>query len=192
MIICEEKKFVFIRNPKTATRSITEILQSLFSVYCDPYHHAWNIPDDYADYFTFLFTRNPFSRTVSAWLHVCDDYRTMNRPTLTLAEFLEGGMFCVRNNRAELDNYFLQSHLLDWIRRDTKVEDIHVCRYERLEQDFHRLPFIVGRHTLPKIGKSNNGWQKFYTPALRDLAAKVLEEDFERLGYRTDFNIKLC
>jgi len=187
MIVCHEPKFAFIRNPKTASRSVTKILQDNFTVWDCSDYHGWILPEACQDYFTFMFVRNPFSRTVSAWLHVCEDRIRVGRASSpSLAQFVDYGGFGLHNAR----NYFKQSDLLKWIEADTKSK-VTILKYENLAEEIRNLPFMPEGIELPHIGNSGKDWMSFYTPEIEERVRQALAEDFETFGYHDRISISM-
>lgn len=184
MIVCHNPKFVFIRNPKTASRSIVESLKSQFQIWECSEHHEWRIPEPYAGFYAFLFVRNPFSRCVSAWNHVCKDRIVHNNhEPLSFKRFLEIGVF----KTASLDlNFFKQTEMVSQIRGKIKI-----LKYESLHKEINSLPFMNKKVEVPHIGKSEGDWITVYDRTTERMVAELLAEDFENFGYPRALNIKL-
>jgi len=70
MIICEDKKFVFIRNPRVASRSIGINLIKNFNCHEIYPVHRVSIPDQYKNFNIYMFIRNPIERALSFFLSV--------------------------------------------------------------------------------------------------------------------------
>lgn len=68
MIVCEEKQWVFIRNPRTASRSIAKFLFSNFRCTETLPVHRVSIPPQYLEFDAYTVIRNPIERAISFWL----------------------------------------------------------------------------------------------------------------------------
>lgn len=202
MLICKSHRFVFIRNPKTASRSLTEIFENNFDVIENSTYHSWYVPEEYSDYFVFMFVRNPYSRTVSAWQHVCRDTKKVGGKHIpTFAEFVDfkGMNLKLEKEPAEHHvkkrrrNFFFQAWMMDWVLNETKVNRLNIFKYENLEEDFHRLPFIKKRYDIPRVGVMVDDWMQFYTSQkIKKMVYDNLKIDFERFGYYQGSLVKLC
>lgn len=202
MLVCKSHKFVFVRNPKTASRSLTQVLKDNFDVIEFSTYHDWRVPDEYADYFVFMFVRNPYSRTVSAWQHVCRDTGRVGKRVPTFPEFVDfkgmnlnlgyekrNDQFVERKKR----NFFAQSSMIDWVLEDSKVKHVNLFKYENLYEDFHRLPFIDKEHDIPKVGVKVSDWMQYYTShKIKKMVSDNLAADFDRFGYYRGLLIPLC
>jgi len=68
MIVCEKMRWVFVRNPRTASRSVSALLLSKFE--CKellPIHRV-SVPEEYGDFVRQIVLRNPIERAASIWL----------------------------------------------------------------------------------------------------------------------------
>ncbi len=176
MLVSDTDKFVFLRNPKTATRSLTLYLQEHHETKDIGELHGLAVPDEYADYCVFMFIRNPFSRAVSAWQHVCRWSETQP----TFPEFLQRQRFPVLGTPVDC---FHQTGLVDWVLQNTAVKDVRLLRFEDLESELATLPFIEPNPCVPEVGKFITDWKSYYTAEIEALGAYYLEKDIEDLGY---------
>jgi len=122
-------------------------------------------------YFKFCFVRNPWDRTVSMFHW---ENRGKERPR-TWEEFLEWGEF-----RPDFGLYSLGGKLaMDF-----------VGRYESLQDDLTRALQMTGltdQIELPRakgdFRKDPRDYRDYYTPAQRDVIAKVFAPEIEMFGY---------
>lgn len=200
MLVCDEHKFVFLRNPKTASRSITRALSKKFQCRRVGLYHSWKIPKEFLGHFVFATVRDPYTRSVSAWQHwlrtgktspnVAFDWSLIEsplwRPDRPDRDFdFERFSKVIFNTRLsdypQGAHWKLQSEILDQI--DTEV---HLLKYENLEADLNSLPFIDNIN-LPRIGvyaTKYGDWQQYYTPEVETRIYETLKPDFERFGYK--------
>ena len=183
MLVCDEHKFVFLRNPKTASRSISQTLKQNFNV-CEigPYH-SQNIPKKYLNYYIFFAVRNPYTRMISAWQHICN-VRNLSPEKFTFDKAFEINSIMTRHftERKELvDSWWSQSYVIDKLKAN-------VIFYENLENDFNNLYFVNKKITLPCLGKQNYGdWNKYYSLEEEIKIRRCFKKDFNTLYYDTPF-----
>ena len=175
MLICDEHKFIFLRNPKTASRSVTKALKDNFTTRNVGNYHSWKISKELTGYFVFTTVRNPYERTISGWQHWVG-----NGKNFTLKEFLD---IVVRSTKEKKWpnglEWKVQAEMFDNIKRK-----VHFLRYETLEEDLNFLPFVDKQIVLPQIGIQNYGdWKDHYSLDLEIRIYKLLQKDFERFGY---------
>lgn len=164
MIICDDKKWILVRNPKTGSRSLTNFLLETLPCREHDTYHSLAVPRP--DYKIYIVIRNPLSRAVSAWNHV----KLTNE--MSLHDYLMRKKFWPLT---ESNNYFSQCEIMDKL--DGQVE---IIRYEELKQ---RVSEIFGQGQMSKIGQSRSDWVSSYTPSTLKLALEVFEPEFERFGY---------
>ena len=185
MLICDEHKFVFLRNPKTASRSLTKILNQNFNTREIGPYHGQNIPEKYLDYYIFFTVRNPYTRMISTWQHICHQ-RNWSPEEFTFDKTLKIQSIITRHLSEEkepVESWWLQSSVMD------KFE-ANVITYENIENDFNNLDFISEKIVLPEIGKQNYGnWKKYYTPEIENKIYKYFRKDFDRFDYKRELNI---
>lgn len=135
-----------------------------------------------AQMFTFTLVRNPWDRVVS-YYHWLRDQR-FDHPAVALARAVPFDAF--------LGDPGTQASLRHWpaARYMRDVGGVERCRayirLEHFEADAAPLFAHLGfRLTLPQENRSvrAEGYQAYYTDALRDLVAEVCAEDIARFGY---------
>jgi hypothetical protein len=180
MLICDEYKWIFLRNPKTASRSVSYALENIFVTRRYPPFHNWIIPKELKEYFVFTTVRNPYARAISSWQAWIKKGLVKfgkSKYSLNFEKFFE-----------DLNSGKINGRNYDWRRQVgviDKIEEVHILRYESLEKDFNDLPFIDQQIVLPQIGIQNyDDWQGYYTPDLEAKVYEFLKNDFERFGYK--------
>jgi len=194
MLVCDEHKFVFLRNPKTASRSVSAALSEKFDVRQVGIYHDWKIPEELTGYFVFAVVRNPYVRAVSGWRHWSKRPETNDFSLVWMGDSYEA----TSNSRLAFGKWtqkFIQP--IDKIifpkgrhwKRQTEIldkigSDVHLIRYENLEEDLNSLSFI-DNIVLPSIGVQDYGdWRTHYTPEIEARVYQACKEDFVRLGYK--------
>ena len=178
MLVCDEHKFVFLRNPKTASRSVSEALSKEFNVRQVGIYHDWQIPEEFVGHFVFTVVRNPYVRAVSGWMHWAGAYKggkiTFDEWTKRLIKPVGKENIIFPKGR----HWKRQTQILDQI-----SSDVHLIYYENLAEGLNSLPF-VDNIVLPYVGVQNYGdWKTYYTPQIEARVYQACEEDFNRLGY---------
>ena len=189
MIISHEEKFVFIRNPKTASRSITEFLKNKYRVFdCNDYHH-WVVPQSCKNYCIFVFVRNPFSRCVSAYNHVTSDRNKIGRRFLSFEDFVYNKYFDIKVKHSKVLNLFSQAQFINMIKQDSNIENIKICKYENLRTELYNLNFI-NVNDIAHIGMSDakNSWITMFDSKLEKHFVESIPQDFENFGYSKNIN----
>jgi hypothetical protein len=174
MLVCDEHKFVFLRNPKTASRSVTKALAEKFDCRTVGIYHDWKIPEELTGHFIFTVVRNPYVRAVSGWKHWSRGQGVdFNEWTQRFVRPLNKVIF------PKGKHWKRQTEILDKI-----SSDVHLIRYENLEEDLNSLSFI-DNIVLPSIGVQDYGdWRTHYTPEIEARVYRACREDFYRLGYK--------
>jgi hypothetical protein len=175
MLVCEKEKWIFVRNPKTASRSLNDFLKNKYE--CTEYalYHSVDIPEIYKDYKIYYVVRNPFTRAVSAWKHVILDRKiAKNNTPFTFKDFLNRKKFTPKDGDCD---FFLQSTAYNRI----KNYNVILLRYENLKKDVYNF---FGKGDLPFIGKTQGDkWIDTYDEETYNLAIDSLNEDFKEFNY---------
>lgn len=151
MIISHRHRFVYLGPPKTASTTLHHWLSQ--PAFCD---HRWEplpdsqhssvLPTGVEHYFKFASIRDPFDRCVSLWRH--SQSRTSlaagDAPEMTFSQFVFDWQ--------DSASYFYrcsQRQLLGSVQLDA------IVRFEHLEQDLFRLPFIAAAQNLEPLPMKN-------------------------------------
>lgn len=196
MIVDSERKFIFVRHQKTASSSIVHNLNlkinSPYKTHAQLNKHVRNstgksydghhvplyelrnvYPDVYTtrhEYFKFGFTRNPWSRLVSAW-------RFAYVPK--------------RHGNISFDRFIRGDHD-DWT--GVGMNTLEFCdgcdfigRVETIQQDFDTVCDKIGipRMKVSHTNKSkHNHYTKYYGDETREIVAERYARDIEHFGYK--------
>ena len=184
--VCHEKKFIWYRVAKVATRTIydvfdkadLELINKRVSFYSNP---ASRCPD----YFKFAFVRNPWDRLVSCWkdkvvsynyFGFSDSERSKMKSFENFVAFLGG----VDIERCDL-HLRSQSKLVDVDNLD------YIGRFESFTSDLHALveKLELGEVKIRRLNASDNrkNYRKYYDEALRQKVASIYREDIEIFSY---------
>lgn len=176
MLVCNEHKFIFLRNPKTASRSLSNFFKKYFNVNEITAFHSTEIPELYSDYLVIATVRNPYSRAVSGWQHWIK--KQLSGQT-SFDFFLDPSTIVTDDDgNHHMESWKNQSDVLE------KFSHKIILQYETLHKDLIALPFI-NEVELPKIGVQNyNNWKDYYTLALAEKVYNLFKKDFEMFGYK--------
>lgn len=186
MIVSRRHKFVFVRNPKTASKAIGLWLKERFevedlSVNCGRYsfdQHGWKIPEEFKGYRAFVVVRHPFSRTFSAWRQEVRNCKYEMKPTPSFEEFIRNSEFMVRtNNENEFTNAFCQSHFVDLVK--SRSDNLKVLKYESINCGVPDL----SNELIKVVGESDLRWFENYSQDLESLVLRKLSLDYKTFGY---------
>jgi len=186
MLSCPKHKILFYAIPKTGTRSIYAFLQKNFGgkIIKDHRHTA---PKEFKDYFSFTVIRNPYDRVCSQWWSTCK--RNKDRYGY-LAQFEKRGMENTVKNWLQIR----KEERID-IRKIQGTQSIFIknnnidmfLKFETLQEDFNKLPFIKNTHKLEWLNPTINDRQR-WTQILDYDDIKTINSlyaiDFETTDYR--------
>lgn len=183
MIVSHRWRFVYIGPPKTASTALHRWLSQ--PAFCPKRwtadrqdQHSIVIPKEARGYFVFASIRNPFDRAVSLWAH------SQTQPSLQADDCypMSFDEFVLEYQpRASWFYRVSQSELLAPVRLDA------VVRFDRLEEDLHRLPPIAAAveggtplEPLPRLNETSHPpWQELCTPRLAEVIAYRWAEDLD-------------
>jgi hypothetical protein len=185
MIICEKLGFVFVRNPKTATRSITRAFKSLPILEFGHYHEAI-VPEQYQKLKVYCVVRHPFERIVSAYCNRVYGWEIAN------------GEFKERMSKAHswfvgpalsFRDYIFEEKDTTWGEQYKTTQHpaypVHYIKYENLKTELRSLFFWNG--DLPLIGENP---QKIDIELDQETKREILnlfQTDFDKFNYTTNF-----
>ena len=77
---------------------------------------------------------------------------------------------------------------VDLLTIDGQIPDIHLLRFERLQQDFDAMCDAIGieRGVLPTLNSTrgkDNHYMEYYDSETRRLVSSIYEKDFKIFGY---------
>lgn len=164
-------------------------LQLRFGIYTAPQPYADHVRlkdlvramglDQFQEYFSFTFVRNPWDRLLSAYTYSMANRRHGRHEFMKqFAGFNEYvGWHC------QHDTYGYQ---VDWVQDDTGRQLISfVGRFENLSRDFQYVCKQLGLNAkLPSLNRSNNvKYQDVYNQESRELVRAAYERDIKAFDY---------
>lgn len=221
MIINHSRKFVFVHVPKAAGTAVSTMLSTL-TTYKDlevgtgelgqplqetygkkfglakhaPAHRIRNVMggEDWGDYFTFAFSRNPFSRLLSIYHFLKNWDKLPEREARNLAaynsfeEFLEGDSWLQSMGPSGI--YRPQTFWLTARGKPRTLIVDFVGRQENLAEDMKKIAARIGDDVVFDTERKANVTPAYrktvdWTPAAIDKVVNRYRDDFELLGYST-------
>jgi hypothetical protein len=200
-IYSEKHQYLYVANPKVATRSLIDYFESYDAASMLINHQTIQrfLADQPAmqHYFRFSFVRNPWARVYSCWLdkitnqHKFCDASIISRfkglyPDMPFAAFVEwlcseegGDRFADRHWMSQCE-LLGGSHVL--------AEYDFIGRLENIEHDFRQLAkhIGIGPETLPSLNLNQsdpNAYRQYYSQTSKDLVANRYSNDIQSFGY---------
>lgn len=191
MIVSKTHKFVYFDVPKTASTSLDELFTKYGGVLIRPpsnlAKHNRIVPDYASDYTKIVSVRNPYDRATSHYFMAIKNKTRV--PTNSFEEYLD---YCISTLEYPTDtkdgliyHFFpIWKILGEWL---DKVE--YVIRFEHLEEDINKIPFISrnimnGYIKLPHKNKSEHRkFDEIKTPSIIEKINIWAKKDFEIFGY---------
>ncbi len=182
IVVCPERKFIYMKPTKTAGTSILRnLLEKQVPNIIHYKDHAGEfnewlsyINDDLLEeYFIFSVVRNPWDRFVSISSYF----------KIPFHDFLHN--FEMYQKREEILTHSLPLHLYTHINGDRFVDVI--CRMETLQDDMNLVMDKIGlrRQKLPHVNRSKHKqYTRLYSDEDKDLVAKLYAMDIDIFGYR--------
>lgn len=186
MLVSKKYNFVFIRNPKCGSRSISKILCD-YEVEEIGHYHDWMVPEKYKNYFVFSVVRNPYTRLKSAF---CDRIKSWNyhgdnyKKNCKIYSSLFTGIplsfedYCVEKNS---DYWKLQNKTLS-----QNNCPINILFFENIHNELKNLYFIKKEFNFPHIGKSDDSIKINSTNKSIENIREIYHDDFEKFSYKID------
>lgn len=184
---------VFIHNPKTGGTTLRKLFMA-DGGFDGPL--TGQLPDDWAQEFSFGFVRNPFDRLVSAWKmfslgiddtgwRVPEDLEAgMDLLSFMHIAFDESIPYCIgtRYGKGRIRNHTLpQTHEVYSL-----AQAKFIGRFENYNDDVNTIFAHLGlaSRTLPKRNVSKRGpYQKYFNDQTRAMAEAFYAEDLKIFGY---------
>jgi hypothetical protein len=208
VLISDERRMLFVHIPKTGGSSVEQLLREACpdARTVGKQRHArlqriLRHEPGLADYFSFGFVRNPWSRMVS-WYSMIDTWnhrwgpasgrpqegqwgstRDGNPLWRAVAAYADFEEFVLRGT-AEHDRLAMPQ--LDYLVADDRRVDF-VGRTEHLAEDIGTLrrELELAAVELPhRNARSSGSWRDYYTPRTRDRVAEVYAKDVAEFDYR--------
>jgi len=205
------KKFAFIHIQKTGGDSIEKLLRAAFPglTSFDPRHmgalRAREEIEDWDEYYSFAFVRNPWDRLVS-WYCMLDSMRRLgpkapwwaqpphDSPLLryvreeapTFEEFIKG---CTREFEVRGEVYSFTRNQLDYlVDKNGELLVDFVGKVERFDEDLATVLGEIGldvpANAIPHANRFEHGhYSTFYTPETESIVRARFAQDIEYFAY---------
>jgi len=200
-IYSEQGKYLYIANPKVATRSVIDYLEEFdrANISCTHLSLADFIKEDpkFCSYYQFSFVRNPWARTYSCWVDkitnqkkFCDmiiisRYKGLY-PDMPFSEFV------IWLDTEEGQDEFADRHWLSQSKLfesdSMHVSSLFIGKLENIEADFKSVAseLSIGPVIMPELNKTQSNilaYQNHYTQSLKEVIARRYKQDIELFDY---------
>ncbi|NOQ72994.1 MAG: hypothetical protein GQ574_13375 [Crocinitomix sp.] len=189
MIISHKLKIIFIHVQRTGGTTISNILRENSVASFDNHSQHSNTRtfdpaflEKYKDYYTFGFTRNPWTRMLSWYsLVYFNDQKSLPEERKRFEKFLE------LDSAADFTKQFFHYNALDYFSTE-KSELIadEIFHYENIESEIGVLlnQFNLTIKEIPVTNEtSKKNYKEFYTDKSRSLIAEKCKKDIAYFNY---------
>lgn len=187
-----EKKFIFIHIPKTAGKSINDIIGLKGACHLTYREYQEIIGPEIEKYYIFSITRNPIDRLLSAYSYLDNggnqSIEDINFKKKWISPHADINSFILKSlpQKEVMQSPFFrpQTEFLNDI--DEKIPDsIKLFRFENLPNEINKLPeSIKNGKALPHINASSRSNSKLQlTSKSLKQAQKIYQQDFYNLNY---------
>lgn len=211
MIISHKHKYIFVHVSKIGGTSIEQILwkhKGPKDISTTPLYQTLKLgskghtssqeikeafPNEWDIYFKFGFTRNPWSRMVSRYLHINKKKFNWNKSFSDLRKgFIEHiiniDIEAVKKPYTPLDPKRHPFHPLTMLSINSEIAVDYVGKMEELDKEFTFVCRKIGipQQSLPKANKNKyNKWHysEWYTNEARDKVTTLFPKTIEIFGY---------
>jgi hypothetical protein len=191
MMVCHDRKFVFVSTPKAATHSMYQTLRSSFNVQLktleDSRMHCNILDPNTESYYKFTVVRNPFSRAVSSWWQIIKNSKQQTNFKDRYFDQYDSTFQSFTSFLLELETFGQHPRMFDsqhfWhngITFDT------ILKLESIQKDYNCLPFVKGgvvTHNFSLSGERNE-WRQYYTQQDYDNVMIAYKDDFDIFGFK--------
>jgi len=207
-VVSNRYKFFYNRIPKVANSTITSTLggietgQSLTSpetkkYFSTPSQMTLNQIKQFDKYYKFTFVRNPYTRTLSAYLdkvirkrylskegNVKNSFFSKREAPPTFSEFCEyleaEGLYSNVHWAPQTDLLLLPFEEFDFIGRFEKLTvDLNYI----IGKIFNHSQIVEYKHAGPPATNANHLVEKYYSDKEFDIVYKLYKDDFDLFGY---------
>ena len=195
MIYSHEYKYVFISTPKTGSHTFFKLLPEEFAGVRQTQggYHSRLMPSGALEHTVFSTVRNPYERLVALWnslLHNPNDsfgYRDTWMRVLKNDSFATFCKFAADHHdkierlpEVRLPALMTPQHRW-YAGMPERVVPLHL---ENIDEEFHALPFVDKRVTIPhELKRDHATWDDLKTDENIHNATIWAGEDFEKFGY---------
>jgi hypothetical protein len=186
IIICPERKFVYMKATKTAG---TSVLRGVLEQKVSGIIHQKDNPQEFQswidgitddtlnDYFIFTIIRNPWDRVVSIASYF----------NIPFSDFIVNFNHYCKDDKIRIHS--LPLHI--YTHHDGKLFSDLICRFENLQAGMNKVFDHIGlpRTELPYLNPSDHQhYSAYYSQKEIDLVAELYKIDIELFGYTFDEN----
>lgn len=207
-IVCDDKKLVYLSNPKAACSSIKATLIPAIPEGKSAHQATRFLTRDYLTrdektYYKFTFVRNPFARLVSCYEDRCIKEQrrvaTGKRDAVYFNDYLFGYLRNVKSFDEFIrkivrippflhDMHFYPQYNLIYDRRGKCAVDF-VGKLRKIDEQFPPIRERFGLLPLPHRNKTQKSdWRAFYTRETAELVRKKYERDISVFGYEDEYH----
>lgn len=197
-VVSDNKKFIYMANPKVATRSLLKLLSSSKGVTIKIYHRSieevYAQNDERKNYFHFALVRNPWARVYSCWRDkistdgkFCDIF-IMSKfkglyPDMPFSDFVHW-LCTAEGSDNKADRHWLSQHEIFKgsfkVDKVIKIEEL-IQQRESLLTDIGLDPSLLQKENSTSL--SDNDYQNFYDENLISLIAQRYKNDIKKFNY---------
>jgi hypothetical protein len=191
----DDHQAIFIHVPKNAGQSIrNSLFENLLPGHINVYTYQLIYPKTvFEDYYKFTFTRNPWDRLVSAFMFMSAGgahEKDRKWAEKNLAAYPDFETFVwealPRKEIQEWPHFKPQVHFLKG--QNGKIELDFIGRFETIRDDYEvvRKRLGISRELLHinKTKTKREPYWTYYSDEMRDIAAKIYQEDIHAFGYQ--------
>lgn len=211
MILCKDKKLLFVAVPKTGSTSIGNALlgvlgnQNCIEHFGEAYHLPAKVLKNikfkdndlcWNSYFKFAFVRNPWCRAVSSYHYVVKTLENFKDPKL-LTEWEKHCSTVLDTARKPLSfKELLTSDKFSWFCKpqDLWTHNVYgdilldfIGKFENLQQDFNIICDKIGipQQQLAHVNKTKHKhYTEYYDDETKQIVAEKYAKDIEYFGYK--------
>ena len=199
-MISDKDKFIFIHIPKCAGTSIEFFLNGSAHVEWDEHNKIWVqhataeqikkfYCQNYEDYFSFTFIRNPWDRAVSDYLWIKKDLNiedSFKNYLLLENNFNSPHLRYPHLNKAGRGDHILAQSDFILNSNGDRIVDF-IGRFENLQEDFNIVCDKIGiaQKQLTHRNKINHKhYTEYYDEETKQIVAEKYAKDIEYFGYK--------
>jgi hypothetical protein len=197
MIIDDKKRFVYIAVPKTASKSMSIFLGQTYHPAPLLYHKG--IRDitkerpEIRDFFTFGFTRNPFSRLVSIYndftkyrIYQYSELDKRDRPLLGEFKNFEDFAINLKDSPWHNDIFFRPQY--EFVTYEDGTPISFIGKFENLNKDFAKVcdRLNIRSRNLPHFNQGvcdTNKYRDYYSEKSKLAVEELYQKDIEMFNY---------